>query len=1339
MRALGLLLSVLILVAVGGAAAQTVPAAGTASSGEAPALTLVAHKEPGSLGTFRATFTFPGGWRPERDVLIALAPFSSKRDREGQYDAAKMFEAAEAVLGALGDGDRANVLAYGDLLHGESWFPNEFPFGANADDLFVRPRSVSESWQSPADALAGLEVLRERGVETLRNTSWFIELLRSAALLFEPGDGRVKEIVVIADSHTTPTKKFLAGLPIDLPEIKLEPLDPEWTAALFNRFRTEGVHVNFVVVAQDKKPAFRERRLRRMAEATRGFYFEWPEDEAARRRYVEHIGGGLYRGLDVDFGASDANYIHTSRWFPSADEGFVVRGRYGRPGKYVLALRDTLGGREWRYEVTLPVENAAPTVETEWARQRLLDGVWRLSTFGRDDYLTYDLQQLAHRYGLDLPEALRPSVFEEKPEAVEIKPSRGKRRVPEPPVLDEAAELPPHSALAELAPYDMLYVRYGRLRTALELLDMGYFYGRDTIQALGLHPDITLIEEQVQTQTCIEVSRNLTKLYETAIAEVAEVSTGASIGEGLDVCFLMRVKLPSAFRLRINQFRRRAMDEHPGTTVRRFRHEGVVVTETLGHHNVVRSYFAMFRHTPRDATKAQWFAVSGNSWAAVRRVLDVHVGKVPSVLANDDFSDFRTRLLLSGFTNEATGEHLDEDVFVYFGAPAVLALTDRRVQALQHEQGVVASHLRLLRDALASYARDRGTLLSGARRLETIMGTLVEEGYLPCVPVHPGAGAYAFDPYLQVFYSTRYGRLGWLTPIADLLDQQGEPHYGKPALGGTAAQLAWNDEVMLSRAITRPNPKDLKFALLRALAGRKTSDFDTFAELMRRPGLSVAMMTRLLQFGGKGLGMSREEIALNFLAKTVKREIRKAVGWEAEEDPFSWAGDEACIVLDAEHAAWRTALVDPSLAFGLKVEETSVADTVLEMIAKAPGVVEREVGEDGLKTLWARGWSLAMRRDEWPMLVVSRNARVLAEKPSSEDTPLRRFLPEKCHVLIRYDSTGGDELVRTALGLYAPAAEEQAQLVMARFESLYGNRLDPFRLETVPMLEEAPRPAGSQYFIEPVEQRIASTVYGLPGDFLLAGRVPLDSGVRKALAQELVGYGALVLHKDAVEFTGAAPNPGVAKWKEQDLSSSMTLSRDVGRLRATSSLDRLAGAVLSSDGYLWRLGLRGFQLQPEQFRQRLSRMRADTHGFTRAQEAIACYGGDKGVVPGEFTSISITLDPMVHIYYLDEIPDWQTSRFCLCGAVPRPCHWDTRLLLSMLGDIHKRNVESGRTDVAKVAAKLVGWTIICQGSSVADELKAFLETPSDAFGWPGGTLQFVRDQAEAYLRFIEHE
>jgi hypothetical protein len=1375
MRLTSAFLSLLLILAFAGcgpaehaASPQPVP------SGEAPALDLAVHKDAGALGTFRAAFTFPDGWRPPRDVLIVLAPFSAQRDREGAYDPARLFDAAEALIGGLGDGDRVNVVSYQDLLHGESWFPKEYPFVENADDLFVRPVVAFDEWKLPAEAVAGLAALRERGVETVRNTSWFIELLKEAARTLEPSDGRVAEIIVVADSHSAPTKGFLDGLPVKVPKIRLEPLDPEWTAAFFWHLRSKQIHVDFVVVAPDEELAFSPKRLRRMAESTRGFYFEWPDDEAHRERCVQHIATNLHRGLEVDLGKSDANYTYTNRWSPNGNKGLVVWGRYTEPGTYTFMLRDTLRGGEWPFRATLPDEAAEHAeLPAEWARQRVLDGVWKLATYGPDDYLAYDLWQLARRYGLALPESFGASPLEQPPQPVEYRPPRRGEREPLIPAVEEGAELPAHSALAELAPYDMLYVRYSRLRSSLELLDAGYFYGRDVIQALGLHPDITMIEDKAQTQICVQVSRKLTKLYEAAVAEVAEVSTGATVSEGTDVCLIMRIKMPAVFRLRINQFRQQAVNDYPGTRKRYFRHEGVVVTETLGQHNVVRSYFAMFKHTPRGAGEPQTFAVSGNSWAAVRRVLDVHAGKVPSVIANDDFCEFREKLQLAGFTNEETGEHLGENVFVYFGAPAAQALTDWRVAALKQEQQVVAAHLRLLRNALASYARDRGVLLDEPHWPDTIMTDLVENGYLPAVPAHPGIGAYAFDPDLQVFYSTRYGRLGWLTPMADLMDQLGEPVYGKPEIGPTAAQLAWTDDVVLTRAITRPDPDDFKFALLRALAGKATSDFSTFRELMQRPGLAVAMKSRLLQFGTGGLGMSKTQIALNLLANKVKGEIKKAIGWEDKADPFAWAGDEICVVLDAGLAAWRTAVVDPPVALGIKVDDEAGAAGVLDVIAKAPGAVKRDLAlVPNIVTVG--GWSFVMQQGDRPIVVAARDAWLLAVGPSGEESPLRRFLPSKCHALIRFDSTHGDELLRTALGLYGPAAEEQAQRAMARFESLYGNRLAPFRLRTVPMLDEAPRPAGSQYGIDPIEERIASDVYGLPGDFLLTGRVPEDAGIRKVLAQQAVGYGAVVLHKDSIEFVGAAPNPGIGVWKKERLPSSMTVSHRIRELRATDSLRKLAAAAREHDGYLWRLGLRGFEIDAKRFEELLDGSATGTPPRFPVEEAIG-QGSELderrarevfiGSIPdivhheipqGPVEVVPVGLGPPFTMPFGGHrIGRWLRWRLLTNSGLPTYDKHGVQAALCMLGWLafHSEDYKEDEQTQAYVRTeeRLIGWSLIARDTATGGHLRTFLRDTKDleAFRstataikellWPSEVVEYARKRAEEYLRIIEKQ
>lgn len=1195
-----------VLVGCGVASSDPMPAP---APGQAPSIETAARRLPGQLGTFRLTFGFEGKRRPERDVLIVLAPFSAKRDAEGAYDASRMLDAAGAIVGSLGARDRVSIICYYPLPNTDQSGADDPLSAEDAADPPTRPLRAPKPWGSPTDAREVLGGMRERGPETVRNTSKLIELLAEADGAFDPEDGRVKEIIVVADSFAVPSKGLLSGLPIELPEIRLEPLDPAWTSALFYRMRRDDVHVNFIAVARDEHPAFWPTRLRRMAESTHGFYFDWPDDEAARAQCAAHIATGLYRGLDVNFGESDANFVMTNRWLPDGDAGFVVWGRYNTPGTYTFTLRDAVAGTAYPFEVTLPDEaDAAPELEAEWARQRIIDGVWRLATYGPDEFLTYDLQQLAYRYGLKLPESLGPSPFDGTKEPESTRRPLGKGRELEVPVLPEGggaahAKLPPHSTLAELAPYDTIYVHYNRLRSVLQLIDVGYFYGRDAIQALGLHPDITLIEARAETQMCVRVSRDLTKLYEAAVAEVAQVSTGATVGDGRDLCLIMRLKMPRAYHLRINQFRRMAEADYPGTKIRRFRHEGVVVTETLGQHNVVRSYFAMFKHTPRGLGRAQWFAVSGNSWAAVRRVLDVHAGKVPSIVANADFAQFREKLPLAGFTDSATGKQIGENAFVYFGAPAALTLTDWRLSMLQDEQRTVVEHLRLFEHALHAYARDHRVLLDEPAWPDTIATTLVDEGYMPGIPVHPGIGAYAFDSDLQVFYSTRYGRLGWLTPMADMVDQAGEPHYGVPEVGASAAQLAWTDDVVLARAITQPDPKDFKFALLRALAGRETSDFATFDELMRRPGLSVAMKSRLLQYGKGGLGMSKTQIALNFLANKIKSEIKRLIGWESKDDPFDWADDELCIVLESTLADWRTALIDPAFMLGIKAKKPDEAAAFLQTIAG-----EAANGDaDTPPVVTVRGLSFAMLGDA-PAVIVARDPRLLEQPPTVTDTALRRFLPPKAHALIRVDTTETGGLVRTALGLYGPAAEAQAQLAMARFESRYGNRVAPLRLEDIAVMEDAPRPAGSQYGVDPVEHRIASDVYGLPGDFLLSGRVPLDAGIRKALSERAVGYGAVVLHRDSIAFIGAAPNPGIASWRKDRPPRALTVSRRIRALRTTDSPRTLAAAVRDNDGYLWRLGLRGFELDADRFGKRLRalrRRRADEERIDDAFEHVS--------------------------------------------------------------------------------------------------------------------------------------
>jgi hypothetical protein len=395
------------------------------------------------------------------------------------------------------------------------------------------------------------------------------------------------------------------------------------------------------------------------------------------------------------------------------------------------------------------------------------------------------------------------------------------------------------------------------------------------------------------------------------------------------------------------------------------------------------------------------------------------------------------------------------------------------------------------------------------------------------------------------------------------------------------------------------------------------------------------------------------------------------------------------------------------------------------------------------------GWALSVPKDNAGLLTIARDPTILDREPSGVGANLRAFLPERSHALIRFDTTQGEQALKTALGLYGPAAEAQAQSVMARFESLYGNRVRPFRLETIPLMEDVPRPAGSQYGIDPVEQRIASDVYGLPGDFLLAGRVPLDAGIRKALGQNALGYGAVVLDKDSIEFTGVMPNPGLGLWKREAAPSSMSVSGRIHDLRTTRSLRTLASAVRKYDGYLWRLSLRGAELDRDRFFDRLlvspqwGRAWLYFEG-SAPREALVWSSEDlESALTGAIPDIARDdialrnfdrLPPLENLAFLgspDRVGRWQRWRLLTNAGVPAFVESD---LADLLASVSPSQL---RSEQGQIAERLIGWSVIVCGPPMPDELRSFLESTKDAE--LTDVLGYWRAQIAEYLRIIENE
>jgi len=311
------------------------------------------------------------------------------------------------------------------------------------------------------------------------------------------------------------------------------------------------------------------------------------------------------------------------------------------------------------------------------------------------------------------------------------------------------------------------------------------------------------------------------------------------------------------------------------------------------------------------------------------------------------------------------------------------------------------------------------------------------------------------------------------------------------------------------------------------------------------------------------------------------------------------------------------------------------------------------------------------------------------------------------------------------------------------------------------MLDEAPRPAGSQYGIDPVEKRIVSDVYGLPGDLLLSGRVPFDAGIRQALGPQTVGYGAVVVHKDAIEFVGAARNPGMAKWKQPKLPSSMSVTRRIRDLRTTDSLKRLANAVLEHDGYLWRLGLRGFELDAERFKKLLGESPQRTAAQLPVEEPVG-QGGESddsggrgrfiGTVP-DIVPCGIAEGPTLIVARLggNQIGQWQRWRLLTNAALLPYDKRGVQTALCKLGSRAGWSEDEKSRAYAQIEERLTGWSLIVRATAMGDHLRTFLRETEDmeAFRstatvidkqlWPTDVIEHAREKAEEYLRVIQEQ
>jgi hypothetical protein len=226
----------------------------------------------------------------------------------------------------------------------------------------------------------------------------------------------------------------------------------------------------------------------------------------------------------------------------------------------------------------------------------------------------------------------------------------------------------------------------------------------------------------------------------------------------------------------------------------------------------------------------------------------------------------------------------------------------------------------------------------------------------------------------------------------------------------------------------------------------------------------------------------------------------------------------------------------------------------------------------------------------------------------------------------------------------------------------------------------------------------------------------------------------------------------MAKWKTPDLPSSMTVTRRIRELRATDSLRKLSNAVLEYDGYLWRLGLRGLELDRKEFLSRLhSSRRAPEHVQRRVRDVEAIDDGDwhSGWQPVFLSSLvgadGDDVSPAVRAQHLAGTSlAWQRAALLLAPPPGYSAECPEPPVLACLREVMTLSTlmhgDGSALDVVAVVTKSEGRDIICGGREAVRLVREEIaELETKRVEWAAALAQAARKLVEECTPFIEQQ
>jgi hypothetical protein len=307
-----------------------------------------------------------------------------------------------------------------------------------------------------------------------------------------------------------------------------------------------------------------------------------------------------------------------------------------------------------------------------------------------------------------------------------------------------AGKKPGDEPLAKLTPHDFYYIHFKNIAKFLEMGDLIEQWGTTATRAFESNSKDNRLKQKIEQQLCLK-STGLARVFgPQVIKSMAVVGSDPYVREGTDITILFQLSNKSAFQLATEPILQEARKKF-GAKLK----EG---NEAFGD-IAIESYTTPLREVSLHRASFGEFVAYSNSPAALRRVLETHLGKHKSLWDSLDFQYMRVI-----FKNDDP----QEDGFVFLSDAFIRNLVGPATRIKERRRLEALTSLAMVTNGALYTAWHKGRLPLDHAELLASTGLKPEQLFTP-----DGNGA-AWDPQTQLAVSNVYNTHHFATPLLEI-------------------------------------------------------------------------------------------------------------------------------------------------------------------------------------------------------------------------------------------------------------------------------------------------------------------------------------------------------------------------------------------------------------------------------------------------------------------------------------------------------------------------------------------------------------------------------------------